>query len=225
MTIDAIGGGAPAGASSGGAGATSEAAGFQDEFLRLLVAQLQNQNPLQPQDGAEFVAQLADFASVEQSAEMNQRLAAIEAEQATAAGAALAGFVGQNASSVVNGVLRLDPEKGPMPELTVDVPEAAEKMTATIYDETGAVVRTIELGKQFPGKVSLGWDGTNNAGSLVGAGNYRVEIEAEASDGQSIGTTLRARGAVDAIEFTNGLQMLRLGALAIPPSDVESIGV
>lgn len=224
MSIDAIGGGSPAGAAPGGANA-NRAAGFKDEFLRLLVAQLQNQNPLQPQDGAEFVAQLADFASVEQGAEMNKRLEAIEAEQATASGAALAAFVGQNASASINGgVLRLDPEKGPMPELIADLPESADKMTAKIYDESGAVVRTINLGKQMPGKVSIGWDGTNNAGTIVPAGNYRVEIEAEATDGQSIGTSLRARAAVDAIEFTNGLHMLRLGALAIPPSDIESIG-
>lgn len=224
MSIDAIGGGLSVGAAPG-AGGAAQSTGFKDEFLRLLVAQLQNQNPLEPQEGAEFVAQLADFASVEQSAETNQRLAAIEAEQATAAGAALAGFVGQTGTaSLSGGVLRLDPDKGPMPELIAELPESAETMTATIYDQSGSVVRTIELGSQLPGKVSIGWDGTNDAGTVVPAGNYRVEIEAETTDGKSIGTSLRARGPVDAIEFTNGLHMLRLGALAIPPADIESIG-
>jgi flagellar basal-body rod modification protein FlgD len=78
-----------------GQDASPTTVGSPNEFLRLFIAQLANQNPLDPQDGAEFVAQLAQFTSVEQAAETNRRLEEILAGQMSVSNASLAGFVGR----------------------------------------------------------------------------------------------------------------------------------
>lgn len=182
----------------------------RDEFLRLLVAQLENQNPLEPQSGAEFVAQLAQFAAVEQGAVANDRLSTIAAEQASASNAAMAGFVGKTAT-VSAGSLQID-GPGAVPDLSVEVDDAAAKVKVVVTDQAGNEVRTIDIGAQAEGDVSVPWDGTDSRGIPVEEGAYTLTVQAEAKDGTSITGRVTMNGVIDALSFEGGLPLMRIGS-------------
>lgn len=200
-----------------------EAKSSKDEFLKLLVAQLENQNPLEPQDGAEFVAQLAQFSAVEQSEMTNEHLAALQAEQSAASSAALANFVDKSATFSTDSVYVDDPGGG-VPEAEFELGARAKSVRAVVLDESGKPVRTLDLGGLPPGKHTALWDGTDSLGKPVDPGRYRVEITSEAEDGTQATISTRFSGTVSAVDFSTGTPMMRMGGAMFSPSDVSSIG-
>src|SRR5688500_15812435 len=124
--------------------------GSSDEFLRLFVAQLENQNPLDPQDGAEFVAQLAQFSAVEQAAETHRRLADILVGQMSVSNASLAGFVGKT-GTVAGDQFNLSGKGSDFPAMGVELDQPAAKVEIVIRDANGNPVKRIELGPQEAG--------------------------------------------------------------------------
>jgi flagellar basal-body rod modification protein FlgD len=193
----------------------------KDEFLRLLVAQLQHQDPLEPQSGAEFVAQLAQFAQLEVGMETNSRLAALEANQAAMSRTGLASLVGQqvwaNASEI-----RID-ELGATSDLSIDLSGPANSVDVVIYDEGGNEVRRMKLGPSAEGRIDVVWDGTNDQGTPVPPGRYRIEVLAAAKDGTSVDASASIHGLVGALEFIDGETFFRIGGALIPPSAIESV--
>lgn len=196
--------------------------GTSDEFLRLFIAQLENQNPLDPQDGAEFVAQLAQFTTVEQSAETNKRLSEILAGQMSVSNAALAGFVGKT-GTVAADQLTISGRGEGIPALGVDLAQTATKVEVTIRDAGGNQVKRIDLGPQPAGRVAVPWDGTSDTGAPLPKGNYRVEVTATLADGSAAQANPFLSGLIQAIDFIDGAPRLRIGAVSAAPSDVLSI--
>lgn len=195
----------------------------QEEFLKLFVAQLENQDPLDPRDGAEMVAEMAQFASLEQTAAINSRLDALAAQGASSTRAQMLGLVGHtieaNASTIgLTGT-------GAMPQIDLNLDKASSKTTAIIRDASGAEVRRIDLGARGAGKAALGWDGTGTGGTQLPKGNYTIEIEALDAAGNAIGSSTGLRGVVDAVNFSDDGTQIRIGSIVLNPSDVSSVGL
>src|SRR5687768_13752417 len=163
----------------GGAEQTSRTP--KDEFLRLLVAQLQHQNPLEPQEGAEFVAQLAQFTTLEQGAEANNRLAAIEAGQSGTARSGYTNIVGRTVTARTEQVQVPWGENSP--QLLAQLEGSASTVTVDVFDESGKKVRTIELGARSAGDVAVEWDGLSDDGTPLASGKYRIEVHAKNAGG------------------------------------------
>jgi flagellar basal-body rod modification protein FlgD len=200
-------------------GATTAAP--KDEFLRLLVAQLQHQDPLQPRDGAEFVAQLAQLAGLEQSAETNARLAAIEAGQASSIRAGYAAMVG---STITAAVDRVPNPPGPQdPAIYARVDGTASKVSAVIKNASGKELRRIELGPTSGGELRVPWDGVGSDNKPLPAGDLSIEIVAEAPGGAAVSAQAMARGPVTAVAFEGGAVRFSLGSLEVSPGDIISI--
>jgi flagellar basal-body rod modification protein FlgD len=196
--------------------------GTADEFLRLFVAQLENQNPLDPQSGADFVAQLAQFSAVEQAAETNNRLGELLAGQMSTSNAALAGFVGKT-GTVAGDSFTVTGKSPGFPGMGVELAQPASKVEVIIRDANGNQVKRIELGPQLAGRVTIPWDGTNDTGVPVASGGYQVAVTATASDGSATQASPILTGTIQAIDFIDGVPRLRLGAVSAAPSDVLSI--
>jgi flagellar basal-body rod modification protein FlgD len=195
----------------------------RDQFLRLLVAQLQHQNPLNPQDGAEFVAQLAQFSAVEQATETNQRLAALEAAQTASSRASLTDVVGHGVSANADAI-RWDPAQGPMPPLVAELGGGASKVEVVITDSEGKEVRRLSLGAHAAGEMSVPWDGTDQKGRPLPAGDYHISIEASGEGGAPVSAHARLRGQVSALVFgKDGGNRFRIGGVEIAPADIVSI--
>lgn len=199
--------------------ASGEATGTKDEFMRLLVAQLQHQDPLSPQDSAAFVAQLAQFASIEQSAETNQRLASLEASFSSQERAGYTDLVGKTVTA------RTDTVKWPAEGFTAQahLATSASEVEVVIRDSGGNEVKKLSLGARNAGDFDIPWDGTNQSGAKVGDGNYTIEVSAKSSGGASVQSWAQVKGELTALEFLGGDVKFRLGSLTISPADILAV--
>jgi len=198
----------------------------KDEFLKLLIAQLQNQDPLAPMENHEFASQLAQFSSLEelqnidssldQSLEVDLILTqAINNTLATT-------IIGKTAKAVgdtveFNGT---DPNS-----LNFRLEGVADNVKITVKDETGRVIKTLEASNLGKGDHVLEWDGTDDVGETVTSGNYTFEVEATNADGQEIYALPLIAGVVTSVRYDNGLAMLVIGDREIPFNSILELGV
>ncbi|HEY4243335.1 MAG TPA: flagellar hook assembly protein FlgD [Kofleriaceae bacterium] len=193
--------------------------GTKDEFLKLFMAQLQNQDPLNPQQGADMVAQLAQFSSVEQAQETNQQLQSLTAAQASTASASLSSLVGRTCDAAT-GDFQLA-ATGAVPPLSVSANGAMNGAAVVITDANGKELRRIPIP---PGSTSasIQWDGCNASGQRLAAGSYHVAVDPGTT---TASITANWQGRVDAVQLTSSGTLLAMGGLLVPPSDISTIGV
>ncbi len=196
----------------------------KDDFLKLLVVQLQNQDPMNPADNQEFSAQLAQFSSLEQLTEMNDTLTK-NLESTTALGkfinnSVAAGFIGREINAVGDQVL-FDGENETPIQFHLD--STSTETTVHITDSSGADVRTIELGGQPSGGSEITWDGKSDAGDTCNSGIYYVKIEATDSEGQSIEATTFMSGRVTGVRYVENQPYLMLGEKMVSLENVFDV--
>lgn len=152
----------------------------QDAFLRLMITQMNNQNPLEPQKNSEFVAQLAQFSSVEGLQNLNNTVnGLVNGYQSSRA---------LQATALVGRAVKIPAESGYLGEGgvlvgSVDLPATTSSLTMNVYNEAGELVWNRELGAQEAGDLSFAWDGELDDGSMLPPGKYRFEALATI-DGQ-----------------------------------------
>jgi flagellar basal-body rod modification protein FlgD len=196
----------------------------RDDFLQMLVTQLTNQDPLNPLEGHEFAAQLAQFSSVE---------ALLNIEETMGAQIEMNGLLAQTISSgiateLIGQTVEAQGDvvgwngSGEVPlAFKLDFP--AEAVQVTVRNEAGQVVRTFDLGKYEAGKHELTWDGTNNSGALLGEGTYTFEVAATDANGEDVGSNTFTRGKVDRVSFGAEGILLWLGGVSVQLAAVESV--
>ncbi len=194
----------------------------RDEFLRLLVAQLEHQDPLSPQDPSDFVAQLAQFSSLEQATVTNKLLEDLGAAQDGGQRAALTQLVGRGITANADNIT-LDPSAGELPDLSVHLDSSASNVEVVIKDEAGREVRRIQMGAHGAGDAPLSWDGTGNAGEPLPAGKYTIEIEAKNAQGGDVSAHAQLHGRVHSVRFDDGNTTFAIGGTVISPGDIISV--
>lgn len=196
----------------------------KDDFLKLLTVQLQNQDPMTPMENHELVAQLAQFSSLEQLENMAKslqnnldlNLLLTQVLNNTAA----AGLIGKQV--VASGDQVALTEAGSA-DLTFDLAEDATTVKVSIMDETGAVVRTLEVDGLEAGRNALTWDGTDEAGREVADGKYTFKVEAANADGEAVRATTLVLGEVVGVRFEDGQAMLLVGEMEVGIGDIIEI--
>ncbi|WP_282357642.1 flagellar hook assembly protein FlgD [Pseudomonas sp. PS01303] len=215
--------------SGGIASATNSATGGQalgkDAFLQLLVTQLKNQNPLDPQDNSAFVAQLAQFSSLEGITTLNSTVSSLAGNYNSSQALQASSLVGRNVIVQTNTAQLDDPTKG----LTgsVSVPSSIAGGTVTITDKDGKAVRTIDLGSRAAGDASFTWDGKDSSGTVVPVGTYTFKASAPINGAATdLATYLPATVNSVTISQTGGELMLNLaGKGTVALSKVQTIGI
>ena len=162
-------------ANADSAATTSTAADTQDRFLKLLVTQLKNQDPLNPMDNAQVTSQMAQLSTVTGIDKLNVALQALSDSMISNQS------LQQAASMIGHGVLV--PGKGVdmannMGYGGVDLEQSVDRLDISIYDQAGALVRNFSLGAQPVGLVSWQWDGRDNSGNSVADGSYTFAADA-----------------------------------------------
>ncbi|HEY2407717.1 MAG TPA: flagellar hook capping FlgD N-terminal domain-containing protein [Polyangiaceae bacterium] len=194
----------------------------ETDFLQLLVAQLKNQDPLAPQDNTQFVAQLAQFSSLQQTMGVNTRLDQIMTQNQGLANTQNINLVGKTAT--VKGSLITDDGSGVGVPFGFTLGGTTATTTATIQDASGNVIRQIELGPRSPGLSQVMWDGRNDAGNLMPAGTYAVSIQAKTADGSAVSATQETTGVVSSVSFDKGYPVLTLdNGMQVPVSDLIQV--
>ena len=202
-----------------------EAVGNQDlgqtEFLQLLVAQLENQDPLQPMDNTEFVAQLAQFSNVEQLVAVNEGINILGLQQLSMSNAQAASLIGSKVevnsdSFTVNAS---DAEIG----AAFTLKEDASEVTVKIRNSDGEVVRTLELGTQAEGDVAFEWDIIDENGVKQPTGKYSFDVTATDADGEDVSWDPKVTGIVDGVKYDSGYPELAIGEVDVLMSDVLGV--
>ncbi|MBT2341857.1 MULTISPECIES: flagellar hook assembly protein FlgD [Pseudomonas] len=196
----------------------------KDAFLQLLVTQLKNQNPLEPQDNGEFVAQLAQFSSLEGITTLNTTVSGIAGNYNSSQALQASSLVGRSVIAPGDKAV-VDTSKSL--NGTVVVPTSVSSVAVKIVDKDGKTVRTIDLGSQAAGNSAFIWDGKSDAGTTVPSGTYNFAATT-AIDGKptSLITNLPATVSSVTISQTGGELMLNLAGLgSIALSKVQTIGM
>lgn len=192
--------------------------GNRGEFLKLFVAQLQHQNPLDPMSGADMVAQLATFSQLEQSVEANRQLATMAADQAAAAASGLAALVGRTATADAS-TLEL---AGTPPPLTIKTVGAFTEGRVVIRNAGGDIVRDLPVGPGGDG-TSIPWDGRDASGRPLPPGSYSVSVELTNAQGQPRPAAAQLRGVIDRIDLGPAGPRLGIAGVQVAPGSVTSI--
>lgn len=145
----------------------------KNEFLKLMIAQLEHQDPLSPQEGGEFIAQLAQFSSVEGienlNTSMNSAVTSFQSSQAL------------QATSMIGRTVQLETNSGVLNESGVlagsyDLPFDSEKVEIDIRNSAGELVQHIYVGPQSKGVSPFEWDGKLADGSTAPPGIYELDV-------------------------------------------------
>lgn len=193
-------------------------------FLKLLVEQLKNQDPLKPQDNTAFVAQLAQFSSLEQSMGINDRLDMLAAQNAGMANANAVGLVGSVAT--VRGNLVTSDGTGSGIQVGFNLSANTAATRVIIRDQGGNAIRTLEVGPHAAGVTKIQWDGRNDAGIVQPAGTYQVSVQAENESGAPVSVSQETSGTITQVAFDKGYPVLTLDSgIAVPVSDLLKVAV
>lgn len=191
----------------------------KDQFLRLLLAQLANQDPTKPVDNQAFIAQLAQFSSLEQLQAVGKKLDMMTVAQASSNQLQVTGLVGKEVVFRTD-VLHLEGKPlNPQGNLS----GRADAVVAVVTDSDGRVVRTMPLGARQAGAFDFTWDGRDDSGSTLPPGDYHVAIHASRVDGSTVEAELRARGTVDSVIFDATTPVLMVGTQRVNLSDVSAV--
>ncbi len=197
-------------AASALAGRTASTSLGRDEFLKLLVTQLRNQDPLNPQQPHEFAAQLAQYSSVEQLTQLNDAMASQNANTQlnaligkTALGASLLG------KTVIAQGDQVEIADGTPAEIRAEIGTAGGSAVVRLYDSSGHEVASRDLGLVTGGMKTLALPDD------LPSGSYTYALEVTASDGSKTSVTPYTTGVVGGLSFENGQIMLKVGTLSI----------
>jgi flagellar basal-body rod modification protein FlgD len=215
-------------ATGGLASATDSATGKKalgkDAFLQLLVTQLKNQNPLEPQDNGEFVAQLAQFSSLEGITSLNDTVTGLASNYNSSQALQASSLVGRSVIAPGDKAV-VDTSKSMTG--TVVIPDSVAGATLKISDKDGKTVRTIDLGSQSAGNASFIWDGKDDAGKTVESGTYTFAASTTIDD-QAVALITHLPATVNSVTIsqTGGELMLNLAGLgSVALSKVQTIGM
>ncbi len=193
----------------------------QSAFLELMITQLNNQNPLDPQDNAEFVAQLAQFSTVEGIEKLNTGFNSMALSLQSGQALQASAMVGRTVH-VTGNTARL-PEGGEISG-TIELPSTTGNLMMNIYNQNGVLVRQDMLGSQPAGDVGFVWDGRDSQGQYVPAGHYSFQPIANI-DGESVGLSTALSANVNSVTIDK-LGNLTLNVDGVGPvalSDVREI--
>lgn len=196
----------------------------KDDFLKLMLTQMKNQDPLNPMESAEFATQLAQFTSVEQLMNLNDAM-----KTSLDANYLLSQSINNTlAATLIGNEAKLDATEfvynGQDEQvLGYNLSTNAKTVTIKIYNESGALVRTIENVSGNAGDNKLSWDFTDNNGEKVSNGKYRFEVVATDYNGNSINANLFLFGRIDGVRFTQLGTKLIVNGVEYNLSDITEI--
>ena len=207
---------APAPASGAATGSNSLG---QNDFLTLMLAQMQNQDPLQPMDNGQFLSQMAQFSTATGIQNLQSSFGTLSNALTSNQALQAAGLVGRQvlvpaqqgtlpASGGLNGAVNL----------TTSTPDLA----VNIYDASGALVRHLDLGTQAAGLVSFHWDGLTDNGQTAAPGTYQISAAALVGGQAQAADTLLA-STVQGVTLGQGGQGVTLNLAGQGSVDLSSV--
>ena len=193
-----------------------------DQFMRLMLAQLENQDPLEPQENGEFLTQLAQLEAAAGISELQDSFDSFSAAMQSNSALQASSLVGRNVLAP-GGYAQL--ETGQAVQGEVSLSSSTTDLSLEVTDAAGQLIKTISLGTQASGSVPFTWDGTDDAGNAMPPGSYQVRATANIGTEQ-VAQEVLVSARVDSVTIgQNGqsvkLNLAGLGSIAL--SEVKEI--
>lgn len=193
----------------------------KNEFMELMIAQLKNQNPLEPQGNGEFIADLAQFSSLEEMQKLSSTVDSVVGEFRSSQALQASAMVGKSVLAPANfGTLG---DNGEMNGV-VSVPASTGGLRINIEDASGEIIRQLDLGEASPGQHAFTWDGEDGNGNPLPPGRYYVSAHGSYPHGMEQLMTLMSAN-VDSVSLGKGggITLNLAGMGSIPLSEVQQV--
>lgn len=189
-----------------------------DTFLKLLTAQLQNQDPLEPMDASQFTQQLVQYSGVEQGIYTNKNLETLIAMQQQGGLGSSVNYIGRDVMAENNQAVLADGQA----QWTYTLPTAAASVALVVRDSAGKAVYS-GTGPAAAGEHTIAWDGKLASGADAPAGIYTLEISAKDANNQTVDSPITLSGRVTGVQMVNGAVVLNVGGIKLNLSDVQAV--
>lgn len=195
----------------------------QDAFLRLMITQMKNQNPLEPLKNQEFVAQLSQFTTASGVQDLKKSFDSLST--------ALQSNQALQASSLVGRSVLVDSDQAYLPPKdasqnvmrgAIDLPNPVGNLQVNIFNKAGEVVKTITLGQRDAGTTRYEWDGTDNNGQRVASGVYTIKAEAKFND-KTYSFATAAESKVESVSIGRNGQGMVLNLNGLGSIDISKV--
>lgn len=193
----------------------------KESFLKLFVTQLQNQDPLNPDDSAQMAAQLAQFHGLEQMMNVNKNLEKMQESEGTSRAVSLINFVGKDIK-LDSGKVRL--ENGEISQALFRLDAESVSTTMEVRDASGVVVYSGDLGVKPAGEHLLEWNGVDKDGKKAPAGAYTLTVQAKDISGNELPTKMTTTVRVTGVDLkdSGGSFYTDMGKVRI--AEIASVG-
>ena len=195
----------------------------KDDFLKLLITQLQYQDPTAPMDSAEILTQNSQLATIETQQNTNKALEELSRSFAQTKDFTAVSAIGKTAR-LENKVTLKEDANGKVSPVTIDLEfdEDIKEGTISIYDENNLFIKTIDITKNTLGKHTYTWDGTNSAGYYVKSGNYTIIAKYTNNDGVNLIANFPSY-KIESVKFDNDKTYVKLNGNFIDFKHVQEI--
>ncbi len=196
----------------------------ENDFMTLLIAQMKNQDPLNPMDGTQFASQLAQFSSLQELQNLNDSMT-----QSINANYSLAQSINNTMAATLIGkdvkVSGQDITYNGQNSIQLGYNLASDASSATIniYDSNGTLVKTMDGLPTGSGDNKISWDFTDNSGNKVPEGNYTFEVDAKTTSGADMTPGIFKYGTITGVEYTTSGTKLLVDNAEYNLSDISEI--
>ena len=198
-----------------------EAPSDKDVFMQLMLAQLKNQNPLEPQDGTEFLSQIAQFSTVEGVGNLNTTVTELSESLMSSSALQASTLVGKRV--LISGDSGEHHVGSPLSG-TIESEVPLDNVVMNIYSPSGALVAREPLGQLSQGSTPFSWQGTDEAGVPYPGGQYRVTVSGF-NGGENVALETRVWNVVDSVQMSRDQGvLLNIGdSSSVTMSDVTAV--
>lgn len=193
----------------------------KDAFMKLMLAQMKNQDPTNPLKSHEMAAQLAQFSSVEQMQNMNTTLTEMRNGQKPAENFQALNFIGKAVSGDSAKLTRVKGDKAH--DINFNLPDNAKSVTIKVRNSDGDIIRKIEMKNLKSGQNSASWNGQNEQGVNAPTGDYQMIIEAVATNDRKLAVKTDFDGVITGVNYSAEGPVLLVGTQSIKLKDVKKI--
>jgi flagellar basal-body rod modification protein FlgD len=193
----------------------------KDAFFKLMLAQLKNQDPMNPLKNHEMAAQLAQFSTLEQMTNMNTTLTKMEGQGAQPQDFQALNLIGKTVAGDSSRVVRTQFDKEH--DFNFNLPQSATEANVRLMTAKGDLVREYKLSNLQAGNNKVSWNGKNEGGVSQSAGEYVFQVEAKNAVGQKIPVKTEFQGVISGMSFSAEGPVLQVGSQTIKMRDVRQI--
>ena len=207
------------GLTAGPAGANPNGILGKDDFLKLLLVELQYQDPTEPMDSEKILSQTSELASLEASENTNKALQELAASLSASRNFSTVSAIGKIADTGSNAIVY---EDGSTPLFELYFADEVQSGSINVLDTNGNIIRTMSIDAGTEGIAQFEWDGKDEQGDLVEEGTYYIEANYKNDQGKESSTRIGLY-PIESVKFEEGETLLKLGSNYVPFDSIKEI--